>query len=81
MTHILSLSYGKDSLACLEACKLLGYPIDRVIHAEVGVLPIPENHPPDYRAYHPGSYQVRHDQRGRVRQERHLLSRYRRDEP
>lgn len=35
MTHVLSLSYGKDSLACLEACKLLGYPIDRVIHAEV----------------------------------------------
>lgn len=35
MEHILSLSYGKDSLACLEACKLLGYSIDRVIHAEV----------------------------------------------
>jgi 3'-phosphoadenosine 5'-phosphosulfate sulfotransferase (PAPS reductase)/FAD synthetase len=33
--HILSLSYGKDSIACLEACKQLGYPIDRVIHAEV----------------------------------------------
>ena len=33
--HILSLSYGKDSLACLGACKLLGYPIDRIIHAEV----------------------------------------------
>lgn len=46
-----------------------------------GVLPLPEDYPPDYRAYHPGSYQVRHDQRGRVRQERHLLSRYRRDEP
>lgn len=35
MTHILSLSYGKDSLACLEACKILGYPIDHVIHAEI----------------------------------------------
>ena len=35
MTHILSLSYGKDSLACLEACKILGYPIDHVMHAEV----------------------------------------------
>ena len=35
MVHTLSLSYGKDSIACLEACKLLGYPIDRVIHAEV----------------------------------------------
>ena len=35
MEYILSLSYGKDSLACLEACKLLGYQIDRIIHAEV----------------------------------------------
>lgn len=35
MSRILSLSYGKDSLACLEACELLGYPIDRVVHAEV----------------------------------------------
>ncbi len=33
--HILSLSYGKDSLACLEAVKLLGYPLDRIVHAEV----------------------------------------------
>lgn len=33
--YILSLSYGKDSLACLEAIKLLGYPLDRIIHAEV----------------------------------------------
>ena len=33
--YILSLSYGKDSLACLEAIKLLGYPLDRIVHAEV----------------------------------------------
>ena len=33
--YILSLSYGKDSLACLEAIKQLGYPLDRIIHAEV----------------------------------------------
>lgn len=47
MTHILSLSYGKDSLACLEACKLLGYPIDRVIHAEVwATQDIPADLPP-----------------------------------
>lgn len=47
MTHILSLSYGKDSLACLEACKLLGYPIDRVIHAEVWATDtIPADLPP-----------------------------------
>lgn len=47
MTHILSLSYGKDSLACLEACKLLGYPVDRVIHAEVWATDtIPADLPP-----------------------------------
>ena len=47
MTHVLSLSYGKDSLACLEACKLLGYPIDRVIHAEVwATQDIPADLPP-----------------------------------
>lgn len=33
--YVLSLSYGKDSLACLEAIKLLGYPLDRIITAEV----------------------------------------------
>ena len=47
MTRILSLSYGKDSLACLGACKLLGYPIDRVIHAEVwATQDIPADLPP-----------------------------------
>lgn len=33
--YILSLSYGKDSIACLEAITQLGYPLDRVVHAEV----------------------------------------------
>lgn len=33
--HILSLSYGKDSLACLGAIEKLGWPLDRIIHAEV----------------------------------------------
>jgi len=33
--YILSLSYGKDSLACLEAIKQLGYPLDRIVHVEV----------------------------------------------
>lgn len=33
--YILSLSYGKDSLACLEAIKQLGWPLDRIVHAEV----------------------------------------------
>lgn len=46
-SHVLSLSYGKDSLACLEACKLLGYPIDRIIHAEVwATQDIPADLPP-----------------------------------
>ena len=35
MEHILSLSYGKDSLACLGAIEKLGWPLDRIIHAEV----------------------------------------------
>lgn len=44
---VLSLSYGKDSIACLEACKQLGYPIDRVIHAEVWATDtIPADLPP-----------------------------------
>lgn len=33
--HILSLSYGKDSIACLEAIRLLGLPLDRIVHAEI----------------------------------------------
>ena len=35
MEHILSLSYGKDSLACLGAIEKLGWPLERIIHAEV----------------------------------------------
>lgn len=30
--HILSLSYGKDSLACLGAIEELGWPLDRIVH-------------------------------------------------
>lgn len=33
--YILSLSYGKDSIAAIEACVQLGYPIDRIVHAEI----------------------------------------------
>lgn len=33
--HILSLSYGKDSLACLGAIEELGWQLDRIIHAEI----------------------------------------------
>lgn len=30
----MSLSYGKDSLACLGAIEQLGWPLDRIVHAE-----------------------------------------------
>lgn len=33
--YILCLSYGKDSIACLEAIKRLSLPLDRIIHAEI----------------------------------------------
>lgn len=33
--YILSLSYGKDSIACIFAIILLGLPLDRIVHAEV----------------------------------------------
>lgn len=35
MDYVLSLSYGKDSLACLGAIEKLGWPLDRIIHVEV----------------------------------------------
>ena len=45
--HILSLSYGKDSLACLGAIEKLGLPLDRIIHAEVWATEtIPADLPP-----------------------------------
>ena len=45
--HILSLSYGKDSMACFGACELLGWPIDRVVTAEVWATDtIPADLPP-----------------------------------
>ena len=47
MEHILSLSYGKDSLACLGAIKKLGLPLDRIIHAEIWATDtIPADLPP-----------------------------------
>lgn len=45
--HILSLSYGKDSLACLGAIEKLGWPLDRIVHAEVCATDtIPADLPP-----------------------------------
>lgn len=50
MEHILSLSYGKDSLACLGAIEQLGWPIDRIVHAEVWATDtIPADLPPMVR--------------------------------
>lgn len=47
MQHILSLSYGKDSLACLGAIAQLGWPLDRIVHAEVWATDtIPADLPP-----------------------------------
>lgn len=47
MQHILSLSYGKDSLACLGAIEQLGWPLDRIVHAEIWATDkIPADLPP-----------------------------------
>lgn len=47
MEYILSLSYGKDSLACLGAIEQLGWPLDRIIHVEVWATDtIPADLPP-----------------------------------
>lgn len=47
MEHILSLSYGKDSLACLGAIEELGWKLDRIIHAEIwATKTIPADLPP-----------------------------------
>ena len=47
MEHILFLSYGKDSLACLGAIEQLGLPLDRIIHAEIWATDtIPADLPP-----------------------------------
>lgn len=45
--YILSMSYGKDSIACLFAIEQLGWPLDRIIHAEVWATDtIPADLPP-----------------------------------
>lgn len=47
MSYILSLSYGKDSMACFGACEQLGWPIDRVVTADVWATDtIPADLPP-----------------------------------
>ena len=45
--YVLSLSYGKDSIACLAAIEQLGLPLDRIVHAEVWATDtIPADLPP-----------------------------------
>ena len=45
--YILSLSYGKDSLACLGAIQHLGWPLDRIVTADVWATDtIPAEYPP-----------------------------------
>ena len=45
--YILSLSYGKDSLACLGAIEELDWPLSRIIHAEIWATDtIPTDLPP-----------------------------------
>lgn len=45
--YILSLSYGKDSMACLGAIEKLGWPLDRIVTADVWATDtIPADLPP-----------------------------------
>ena len=45
--YVASISYGKDSLAMLEAIKQLGWPLDRIITADVWATDeIPADLPP-----------------------------------
>ena len=47
LEHVLSLSYGKDSIAALGAIEELGWPLDRIVHAEVwATATIPADLPP-----------------------------------
>lgn len=45
--RVLSLSYGKDSIATIRACEILGYPLDRIVTADVwATQDIPADLPP-----------------------------------
>lgn len=47
MEYVLALSYGKDSLCCLGAIEMLGWPLDRIVHAEMwATRTIPADLPP-----------------------------------
>lgn len=51
MRHIASLSYGKDSLAMLEAIRRLGYPLDEIIHVEIWATDTVSANTPDMIAF------------------------------
>lgn len=45
--RVLSLSYGKDSIATIRVCEILGYPLDRIVTADVwATQDIPADLPP-----------------------------------
>lgn len=44
--YVLSLSYGKDSMACLGAIKHLGWPLDRIVTADLWATPTIPADPP-----------------------------------
>lgn len=46
MQYILSLSYGKDSLACLGAIEELGWPLDKIVHIEIWATETIQADPP-----------------------------------
>lgn len=46
MQYILSLSYGKDSLACLGAIEELGWALDRIVHIEIWATETIQADPP-----------------------------------
>ena len=51
MQYVLSLSYGKDSMACLGAIKHLGWPLDRVVTADLWATPTIPADPPSMVAF------------------------------
>ena len=51
MRYIASLSYGKDSIAMLEAIRLLGYPLDEIIHVEIWATDTVSANLPEMQAF------------------------------
>lgn len=51
MRYIASLSYGKDSIAMLETIRLLGYPLDEIIHVEIWATDTVSANLPEMQAF------------------------------